>query len=79
MYIKMNETLGRPITHYELGDLLVSDFYKGEFLLTGVGTYDGSFSFLCIDGDNIIPVEIDLRACPKGMFKPYMESTGFYK
>ena len=65
MYIKMNETLGIPIAHYELGDLLVSDFYKGEYLLAGVDTYESSFLFLYIEGNDIIPVEADLRV-PKG-------------
>ena len=79
MYVKMNETLGRPFAHYELGDLLVSDYYKGDFILTGLNTYNDRFSFLCIEGDDIIPVEVDLRACPKDMFKPFIEDTAFYK
>ena len=79
MYVKMNETLGRPVAHYELGDLLVSNYYKGDFILTGLNPYNDRFSFLCIENDDMIPVEVDLRACPKDMFKPFMEDAAFYE
>ena len=79
MYIKMDKTSGKPVAHYELGDLLVSDFYRGDFIITGLGTCPYRFSCLWIDKGCRFPVEVDLRACPKGMFKPFMEDTGFYK
>ena len=75
----MSKILGRSVAHYELGDLLVSNFYRGDFIITGLGTGPYRFSLLCVDANDIIPVEVDLRACPEGIFRPFMEDTAFYK
>lgn len=80
MYCDMNMETGKyDIIRYELGDLLVSDFYKADFILTGLSIVPYRFLCLCIDKDCLFPVEVDLRACPKGMFKPFMEDAAFYK
>ena len=75
----MNEVLGRPVVHYEPGDLLVSNYYTGDFILVGLADYSNMFSFIHVGIDDLTPVRVDFSACPKDMFKPYMESTGFYK
>ena len=79
MYIKMSKLLGKPVAHYELGDLLVSDFYRGDFIIIGLSIIPHRVLCLCIDEDCTFPVAIDLCACPAGMFRAFMEDTAFYK
>ena len=75
----MNETLGKPVVYYEQGDLLVSSYYTGDFILVGLAGYSNMFSFIHVGADDLIPVEVDFSACPKDMFKPFMENTAFYR
>lgn len=79
MYIEMSKILGRPVAHYESGDLLVSDDYKGEFLLVGAEEKTLEFSLWCFDEGYIIPVTMIDQWYLSCYFRPFMENEGFYK